>query len=71
MFHEKKAQYECDKCSRMIPRSEPVGFRDGMHFCKHTGCLSEYLVDQVHKISERMKNPFSEMEVIDEISVDM
>ena len=50
MYHERKRQFECDHCGRMIPRSEPVRFYDDRHFCvpnERGNCQLEWEQEQV------------------------
>ena len=42
MFQYRLQQYSCDECQELIPKSQPVCFADGRHFCTPE-CYREYL----------------------------
>lgn len=42
MFQRRYQQYECDECHKLIPKSHPVRFHNGKHFCRQE-CWRAYL----------------------------
>lgn len=42
MWQKYHNAYSCDNCLKIIPKSQPVRFADGRHFCKPE-CYRAYL----------------------------
>ena len=63
MYQQRLQCYECDECHALIPKSQPVRFHDGRHYCSPE-CQCAYL----DRIDERRAQNLNRHEEWEDVS---